>query len=50
MVNQILQYTFGGLELVFLLLAYFSRQRRVAWLTAAVCTLSAAIAAHYDSF
>jgi preprotein translocase subunit SecD len=50
MVDQVLQYVFGGLGLVFLALAYFSRLRRAAWIIAAICILSAAIAAHYEGF
>jgi preprotein translocase subunit SecD len=50
MVDRILQYALGGFGVLFLALAYFSKQRRGAWLTAAICALSAAIAAHYEVF
>src|SRR5262249_24432866 len=50
MVNQVLQYAFGGLGLLFLVLAYFMRQRRFSWLTAGICAGSAGIAAHYGVF
>jgi len=50
MVNQVLQYAFGGFGLLFLVLAYFARQRRFSWVTAAICALSAAAASHYEVF
>jgi preprotein translocase subunit SecD len=50
MVDRILQYALGVPGLLFLVLGYFSRQRRWSWWTAAICALSAAIAAHYSAF
>jgi preprotein translocase subunit SecD len=50
MVDQILQYGFGGFGLLCLVAAYFSKRRRWSFVTAAGCALSAAIAAHYDAF
>src|SRR4051812_28604432 len=50
MVNQVLQYALGGFGLLFLVLAYFARQRRFSWVTAGICALSAALAAHYGVF
>jgi preprotein translocase subunit SecD len=50
MVDRVLQYAFAGLGLLFIVLAYASKQRRVSWLIAAISALSAAVAAHYESF
>ncbi|HMJ55600.1 MAG TPA: protein translocase subunit SecD [Polyangiaceae bacterium] len=50
MVDQILQYVFGGLGLIFLAAGYFAKRRRWSFITAAGCSLSAAAAAHYDAF
>jgi preprotein translocase subunit SecD len=50
MVDRILQYVLGAPGLLFLVLGYFSRQRRWSWWTAAICALSAAAAAHYSVF
>src|SRR6476619_3083474 len=48
--DKILQYVLGGSGLLFLVLGYFSRQRRWSFWTAAICALSAAAAAHYSVF
>src|SRR6266511_4268504 len=50
MVERILQYTLGVPGLLFLVLGYFSKYRRWSFWTAAICALSAAIAAHYSVF
>jgi preprotein translocase subunit SecD len=50
MVNLVLSYALGALGLLFVALAYFTRQRRFSWLTAGICSLSAAVAAHYQVF
>jgi preprotein translocase subunit SecD len=50
MVDRVLQYVFAGSGVLFLALAYFSKLRRVSWLMAAICALSAGIAAHYEAF
>src|SRR5258705_10336357 len=50
MVDKILQYVLGVPGLLFLVLGYFSNYRRWSWWTAAICALSAAAAAHYDTF
>jgi preprotein translocase subunit SecD len=50
MVDRILQYALGVPGLLFLVLGYFSRQRRWSWWTAAICAISAGIAAHYSVF
>ena len=50
MVDKILQYVLGVPGLLFLVLGYFSKHRRWSWWTAAICALSAAAAAHYDTF
>src|SRR2546423_13799375 len=50
MVNLVFSYALAALGVLFLALAYFTRQRRFAWLTAGICSLSAAVAAHYLVF
>jgi preprotein translocase subunit SecD len=50
MLEKILQYGFGGAGLLFIPLGYFSKHRRWSFWTAAICALSAAIAAHYEAF
>ncbi len=50
MIDKVLQYALGGPGLLFLVLGYFSRQRRWSFWTAAICALSAATAAHYEVF
>jgi preprotein translocase subunit SecD len=50
MVDRILQYALGVPGVFFIALGYFSRQRRGSFWTAAICALSAALAAHYEVF
>ena len=50
MVDRILQYALGVPGLLFVVLGYFSRHRRWSFWTAAICALSATIAAHYEVF
>ena len=50
MVDRILQYALGAPGLLFLVLGYFSRHRRWSFWTAAICAISAGLAAHYETF
>jgi len=50
MVDRILQYALGAPGLPFLVLGYFSRHRRWSFWTAAICAISAGLAAHYETF
>ncbi len=45
-----LKYTFAGLAVLFGVLAFALRQRRVSWAMAALLAASAGAAAHYDAF
>jgi preprotein translocase subunit SecD len=48
--ERILTYALGASGLLFIVLGLTSKNRRLAWWTAAVCGLSAAAAAYYSSF
>ena len=50
MIEKILQYGLGGAGLLFLAARLLLEDRRWSFWTAAVCALSAGIAAHYESF
>ncbi|MGE0320873.1 MAG: protein translocase subunit SecD [Polyangiaceae bacterium] len=49
-VNEVLQYVFGGFAAVLLALGYVRREHRVSQWSGAVAAGSAAAAAHYDAF
>ncbi len=50
MIKNVLQFGFGGVALLCLVLGYVLKQRRWSFWSAAVCAGSAAIAANQDSF